>query len=226
MANCIHERHKNIIHTQIHRVMYLSHKQNRTFIIVNETAFVIDSTNYIEKCPHCKISYHIYIYGTWPDVRASFDGATNLPICATVDNIVGFLPLVYVYSEPRFGKNFIYGMSGLYYPLGEIRYFIIHCIKENIEGIKNISKSTYKFLFVNNKPAVCCRNINDEFILINSDGIIIETEVSYSQESHTFKIGNGNLNYNRNKSGVFWTYISAPALNTKPAVASANCADE
>jgi hypothetical protein len=83
-AGCIHEWHKNIIHKQIHGVMYLSHEQNRSFIIVNKTAFAIDSTNYNEKCPHCNRSYHVYIYGDWPNVCASFDGGdrlANMRIC-------------------------------------------------------------------------------------------------------------------------------------------------
>lgn len=226
MASCIHEWHKNIIHEQIYKVMYLSHEQNRSFIIVNETAFVIDSTNYIKKCPHCNRIYHVYIYGDWPNVRASFDGVTDLPICAIVNNIVELLPFVYVYSEPRFGKNFIYGLSDLHCSLGKMEYFVMHCIKENLDGIKNISRSSYKFLFVNDKPAVCCCNVYGEFILINSDGHIIETEVSYSQGRKTFKIGNGHLNYNYDESGVFWTYTSAPALNTKPAAALARADDE
>ncbi len=105
-----------------------------------------------------------------------------------------------------------------------ILYYI--ALKENLEGIKNISKSTYKFLFVNDKPAVCCCNVYGEFILINSDGHIIETEVVYSKSTNVFKIGNGQLNYNRDESGIFWTYTSAPALNTKPTAASARAADE
>ena len=107
MASCSHKLHENIIdETQL----YL-HKQDRTFMIVNETALVIDRTNYIEKCPHCNMSFKIYVYGDWPNLRASFDGVTDLPICVTVDNIAKFITYISVFSEPRLGKKFIRGIN-------------------------------------------------------------------------------------------------------------------
>jgi hypothetical protein len=178
MADCSHKLHENIIE-RAYGCTLLSHEQNRTFIIINNTALVIDRTNYIKRCPQCGKLFRIYIYGTWPDVRASFDGVTDLPICAMANNIEEFLPFINVCNEPRFGKNFIYGMSGE-------KYFIIHCIKEIINRLQFVI-CEYKNLYVNDKPAVCCRNINGEFILINSDGHIIETEVIHSQEGYTFK---------------------------------------
>jgi hypothetical protein len=224
MADCSHELHVNKIEQTFYGCMRLSHDQNRTFIIVNKTAFVIDSTNYINWCPECYINFKIYVYGTWPDVRASFDGVTDLPICATVSEIEEFIPDVNVCSEPRFGKNFIYGASILHkLTKGFVSYFLMYCLNEDIKGY---AISSCRRLFVNDKPAVSCCNVYGEFILIDSDGLILETEVIHSPTGNMFKIGNGYLFYERDESGIFWIYTSAPALNTKPAAASAIYADE
>jgi len=194
-------------------------------MIVNETALVIDRTNYIEKCPHCNMSFKIYVYGDWPNLRASFDGVTDLPICVTVDNIAKFITYISVFSEPRLGKKFIRGIN---YDRFEKTnsYFIMDCINVKIDSQQTTTR--YSNIFIDDKPAVCCCTIDYKCILINSDGNIIETEVVYSKPGSLFKFGNGYLinmseDYKDDKS---WQYISAPALNTKPAATSASGLDE
>jgi hypothetical protein len=188
--------------------------------------FIIDSINFVRKCPHCNMFFYVYVYGEWPDVRASFDSVTDLPICATVDNIEKFVTYINVFSEPRLGKTFICGVNYERFEKTN-RYFIMDCINAKIDGRQTAARYGIN-LFIDNKPAVCCCTIDDKSILINSDGHIIYTEVVYSKTGDAFKIGNGYLisTHTGIRWGSVWQYISAPALNTKPAVASASGFDE
>jgi hypothetical protein len=147
----------------------------------------------------------IYIYGTWPDVRASFDGAIDLPICAAVREIDEFNIYTIVENEPSFGK-FIYtehDWSILYYPTGNMEQREFKC---------------YQNISVDGNPTVCCwKNWNP--VLINSNGEILETKTVLllcdKAGINKFEVGNGILQQSR-RSGS-WQYIANPALNTKPA---------
>jgi hypothetical protein len=113
---------------------------------VNQTLYIINSTYFIKECPRCNREYNIYIYGTWLDVRASFDGKTDLPICATVNWIEKFNIGTIVNNEPSFG-NFIYiprDWSILYYPTGNIK-------QGEFKG--------YQIISVDGKPTMCCQKI-------------------------------------------------------------------
>ncbi len=69
--------------------------------------------------------------------------------------------------------------------------------------------------------AVCCRTANNNFIIVDEDGKIIDAQVSGS-ESNIFKVGNGYLCENIEPlRNPFWTYTTEPALKTKPALAAA-----
>jgi hypothetical protein len=210
MTSCCGQQHEDIIseryfskHTSI---FYYEHKQNRIFMIVKQTLLIIDSTNYIKSCPHCKKHLGIYIYGDWPDVRASFDGRTDLPICATVNWINSFYIYLKVENEPSFGK-FIYiehDWCILYYPTGNVEH-------SEFKGYQHIS--------VDGNPTVCCWK-NWSPILINSNGEILETIIVRSINDNAgisiFEVGSGILQYScRNRN---WQYTSNPALKTKPAV--------
>jgi hypothetical protein len=172
-SDCIHKLHENIIEFESY-----VHKQDRTFMIVNETALVIDSTDYIQRCPQCGKILKLYVYGEWPDVRVSFDGVTDLPICATVDNIDRSIIYTNIFSEPRLGKKFIRGID---YDRFEKTnsYFIMDCINVKIDS-QQIPNS-FSDILIDNKPAICCCTIDGKCILINSDGHIIDTEVVYSK---------------------------------------------
>lgn len=223
MTSCSHELHENIIECQPY--VSMKHEQNITFIIVDEILLIVDTKNFISFCPHCNKKFNLYIYGEGEYFRASFDGVTDLPICEMVSEIKEFISDVNVCSEPRFGKNFIYGVSYLHrLTKGFVNYFIIYCTKDDLKGYY---RSSFRHLYVNDKPAVCCCNINGEFILINSDGHIIETEIVHSKTGQMFKVYNGYLDYDYdNNHKIVWTFTSLPALNTKPAAASSVYADE
>ncbi len=201
MTNSIHTSQENI--------------QNRIFLILDKTLLIVDSTNYIEYCAQCKIYHRIYVYGAWPDVRVSFDGKTDLPICAVVHGIKGFKIKALLESEPSFGKFIhIYPVYSydfvdsekraiVYYPTGNIEYTKV----KNYQGIS-----------IDGKPAVCCHTVDGKDIIINSDGKIINAEIIYPTITNgaIFKVGNGTLKYNYERTS--WTYTANPALKTKPAI--------
>jgi hypothetical protein len=189
---------------------YQENEQNRIFLILDETMLIVDSTNYIKKCPHCKMLSRIYVYGAWPDVRVSFDGATDLPICAVVHGIKIFKTTATLFSEPSFGQ-FIYT-----YPIDQsyenctIIYYPIGVIKQN-------KMENYRYLTIDGIPVVCCQTIDDKCVIINSNGEVLDTEIVHSAKSEytTFIIGNGILKYIKNNN--YWIYTANPALKTKPA---------
>lgn len=165
------------------------------------------------------MQYKIYIYGTWPDVRASFDGVTDLPIRAIVNDIEEF-PYIKIGNAPRFGNNFIYG-ANLHYHIP--MYVIMYGIEVPVKGLTLI---LHRHIFVHGKPAICCITTCGKFILLDCHGNTIKAEVAYSKTGQLFKIGNGYLSgkFNNNTYEIDWTYTSLPALNTKPAAASVDCA--
>jgi hypothetical protein len=73
---------------------------------------------------------------------------------------------------------------------------------------------------VDGKLVVHCITKNNEYILVNEDGEIIESRiVHYSDNINTFKIDNGYLTCTyEGYELVKWDYIS-PALRTKQALA-------
>jgi len=155
----------------------------------------------------------IYFYGKWPNVRASFDGVTDLPICAIIPG-VKTLTRTTLYCEPSFGK-FIY--TGSMNP--DInKYAIIYYPTGNIEYKKDI---TNQGTSIDGKPVVCCRTIDNKYIIINSDGKIPDVEIVYSTDNNSdvFKIGNGTLQYEYGFT-YKWVYTANPALKTKPAAPS------
>jgi hypothetical protein len=213
MSSCC-STHKDIISNYdiIDRLIrYEEPGQNIIFINLKKSLLVINVTDYVKTCPHCGNHRKIYIYGTWPDVRASFDGVTDLPIRAIIHDVDTSGINVVVRDEPSFGK-FIYAFSFylgccfiIYYPTGNI----------GLSDFKNCQN-----ICVDGKPAICCQTTDKKkFMLINSDGKIIDVEVVYPTElgNDRFKIGNGIMRYDSNKS--IWKYTANPALNTKPAAA-------
>jgi hypothetical protein len=213
MASCDCNRHENIIVSDYYgrgRLLdYREHEQNTIFINVKYTLLIVDITNYIKECAKCKKQREIYTYGTWPDVRVSFDGATDLPIRAIVNNVDFHEVYVDVRNEPSIG-NFIYvdyttcqdydKCFIIYYPMG------------------NIERSIYGYILVDGKPAVCCQTFEQRnIVLINSEGKVINAKIIYTSicDKAVFKIGNGTLYYDE-ESGR-WKYTANPALKTKPA---------
>jgi hypothetical protein len=178
---------------------YQEREQNKIFAILDENLLIIDSTNYVRMCPHCNKQYRIYVYGEWPNVRASFDGITDLPICSILPG-VKTLKITKLFDEPSFGK-FIHASSTnqdiekhaiIYYPTGDIEYTKVR----NYLGIN-----------INCKPAVCCRTIDNKCKIINSDGEMPNVDIVYATDNNsaTFKIGNGILQFSF--GGVLGGYI-------------------
>jgi hypothetical protein len=192
-------------------ILYKEHERNTIFINFKRTLFIIDSTNYIETCPQCKKYREIYIHGTWPDVRASFDGVTDLPIRANVQGINLYQVCIELSNEPSFGKFiFIYTHQNgdyyfiIYYPTGNIEQSVF-------KGCRSIS--------VDGLPAICCQTIDRRFVIINSDGEVIDAKVVYpkveNDDEVVFEIGSGILCWRGRDLG--WKYTANPALKTKAA---------
>ncbi len=187
------------------------HKQNKIFLIERNFLIIIDSKNYISLCQHCGRQHSLYIYGTWPHVSASFDGATDLPICAIIPGIAFFIVGVELYSEPSFGQFICW----------RTLYISPKCAALTYHLMGNIEQTEFKYyqnISVNGKPTVCCEKFDGRYAMINSDGkeiLDIETAHSEISDDYTFKVGNGTLKYEpKSKS---WRYIANPALKTKPA---------
>ncbi len=204
MSSCQCPRHENIIpeHRDYTRLSYQEHKQNIVFMIVGQNLFIINSTNYVKTCQHCGKQRLIYIYGTWPNVRASFDGATDLPIRIMVYGIEYFELIVKIYNEPNMGK-FIYAWVASDDNSDRV---ILFC--QNIEK----AESLHQNISVDGEPVICCRTMDLECVLINTRGEIIETEAFYSTDSDpdSFNIGHGILKYTY--MGDSWTYNSNPEI--------------
>jgi hypothetical protein len=216
MTSCCNQQHEDIISELYYSKytttsFYYEHKQQKIFLIFGQTLFIIDSTNFVKICPQCKKYRYVYIHGTWPDVRASFDGKTDLPICAVVPGIEEFKLDAMLESEPSFGK-FIYTLSTLQ---NNEYCTIIYCLNRNIEQSKC---NVYQELSVDGKPATLCKTVDNKYIIIISSGEIIETETVYSTEPDCiiFKVGNGTLQYSDEDD--IWKYTANPALKTKPAI--------
>jgi hypothetical protein len=145
-------------------------------------------------------------------VRASFDGVTDLPICAIVPGVKSLKPTK-LFSAPSFGK-FIH-VTATYIDID--KHAIIYYPTGNIEYIK---ERTHQGIIIDGKPAVCCQTIDSKYIIINSDGEIIETETVYATVKYIddYKVGNGTLRLIHRLA--MWEYTTNPALKTKPAAPS------
>jgi hypothetical protein len=217
-VNCEHPpRHGSIIIKDCNRGFQkeVVHNRNILFVVIEKTLLIVDCANYIKECTRCNLQYKLYIYGIWPDVRASFDGATDLPILAIVNDIEEF-PYIKIGNAPRFGNNFIYG-ANLHYHIP--MYVIMYGIEVPVKGHTLI---LHRYIFVHGKPAICCITTCGKFILIDCCGNTIKADVAYSETCRRFKVGNGYLTNDK----MVWTYTSLQSLNTKPAAASARAVDE
>jgi hypothetical protein len=213
MSSCC-DVHKDILSEFPYRCEYnlsnyQEHEQNRIFIIVNETLLIIDSTNYVRMCLQCKKQRSLYTYGDWPDVRASFDGVTDLPICAIVHDIKSFVHYTRLYNEPSFGKFIylfieeIFGCDMIIYTHGDI---------------ERKPHRSYQNMSIDGIPAICCKTINNEFIIIDINGKIIQPEFYLiCRDSYIIDVGSGTLSYEDEDD--IWKYTANPALKTKPAAA-------
>jgi hypothetical protein len=216
MTSCCNQQHEDIISKQYFSgytsSFYYEHKQKKIFLIFKQTLFIIDSTNFIKICPQCKKNRNVYIYGTCPDVcGASFDGKTDLPICAVVHGIKELKLHEILESEPSFGK-FIYTLSK---HQNKVHCTIIYYLNGNIEQSKN---EGCREISVDGKPDIICQTVDEKCIIIISNGEILETETVYSIEPQymVFKVGNGTLRYSNEH--LEWSYTANPALRTKAAI--------
>ncbi len=194
-------------------IRYEEPGQNIIFINLKKALLVINVTDYVKTCPQCGNHRKIYIYGTWPNVRASFDGATDLPIRAIVHDVDTYDINAVVHNEPSFG-SFIHAYS-FYLSC----YFIIYYPTGNIE-LSDFGN--YRSICVDGKPAICCQTSDKsklKFMLINSDGEIINVKVVYPTifDEYVFNIGNGILQRKYDSHTLYWKYTANPALKTKAA---------
>jgi hypothetical protein len=187
---------------------YQEFERNIKFLIVKEALIIVDCKEN-NKCPRCKLERSLYIYGDWPDVRASFGDATDLPIRAPIHGIKEFVEATEIIYDCNIG-TFIYA----------------HLWRKN-DGFKVILRTPqveiehdtngwFQNISVDEKPAICCRTYNNKFIIINSDGKKLHTEF-YLVDKYTdsVKLQNGKIEYVYSDST--WEYKANPALKTKPA---------
>ncbi len=190
-------------------------RSNIQFIILDKRLLIIDTKGFKENCALCNRVLELMIYGTWPNISASFDGDTDLPFRIYDYDVMAFI-YTRVRNEPRFGP-FIYGETRI---VKMNKFSVYNLIIYSISGeFKQLEKTIY--LTVDGKMAVCCRTANNNFIIVDEDGKIIDSQVSGS-ESNIFKVGNSYLCENIEPlRNPFWTYTTEPALKTKPALAAA-----
>jgi hypothetical protein len=167
---------------------------------------IVDSTNYIN-CPQCKKHRSLYVYGTWPNIRVSFDGKTDLPIYAVVHSIKSLVKYTRIYDEPSFGKFIYLWLDGLF------NYDMIIYTHGNIEYKPHID---YQNMSIDGIPAICCQTIDNKYIIIDINGNITQPEYYLTnQDSYIIDVGSGTLNYIAENDT--WEYIANPALKTKAA---------
>jgi hypothetical protein len=190
---------------------------NIQFIIIDKHLVIVDTKGFKENCALCNCVLTPIIYGgRWPNVKASFDGDINMPLRIYDYDVMLFTKSTWVYNEPRLGP-FIYGYTTSTAKNSKFNFY--NSIIYSISGeIKQLEETNY--LTVDGKMAVCCHTANNNYIIIDEDGKIIDSQVSCS-ESNIYKVGNGHLLYEYIKSlGNVWTFITEPALKTKPAAAA------
>jgi hypothetical protein len=126
------------------------------------------------------------------------------------------------HSEPSFGA-FIYGVNCY---VGHDPMYIFYCPGKTLTW--NERDEYYE---VDNKPVCSLITQDKDYILVNSDGEIVETEIIFSKDKYNFKTKHGTLKatqppdllYYPHLPGYYytprliWTYVADPALNTKPA---------
>ena len=209
---CRCNQHEDIFSEFLYRceydlLNYQEHYQNIRFLIIDEFLLIVDSTNYVNYCTECKKQRSLYVYGTWPVVRVSFDGKTDLPICAIVHDIKSFVHYIRLYDEPSFGK-FIY----LY--IEEI--FGCDMIIYTHGNIERKSHSNYQNMSIDGIPAICCKTIDNKYIIIDINGKIIQPEFYLiCRDSYIIDVGSGTLNYAIEND--IWKYTSNSVLKTKAA---------
>jgi hypothetical protein len=207
MASCSHLIPKKLLET-IPLVDFGGSDNCKNFVIYNDCLIIINFENLIEKCPVCDKLHKIYIYGNWPnDVYATSEGATNLTIKIYNYNIISFIYNIFS-NEPRFG-NFIFGGSFYYKSSIPFNPFIIYCKFGSFE--KAVANKKYGILF-NDKIVVCCRTLEDNIIVVDEDGKLLDIEVIYPDVLYTFKVGNGYLTAEVDHLiGAKWTYTNEPS---------------
>jgi hypothetical protein len=214
-SKCNHQFHKNHI-TDIEPIMDFP-TLNRAFILCGGTLYVIDNRQYTRYCKLCNLTFILYLYKDQTCMRASFDGVTDLPLYVCRENIT-FIFYMRLCSEPSFGK-FLY-----VYSIRPFIPYLLYCIGGSVVPYRDDSQ-----MLVDGIPAICCETTDDEIILINLHGKIIETTKNLyadADDKSKFKIGNNVLfakNYYANCTidKWEWTYINK-SLNTKPSARAAN----
>ena len=198
--------------------------QNYAFSFDNENLIIriVDTSKIPSKCTLCGANVKIdieYIRTRQNDYVAYYNNL-RLPMQTFDFDLLGYARNKY-YSEPNFG-SFIYGVNGY---VGHDPVYIFYCPGNTLTW--NERDEYYE---IDNKPVCSLVTQDKDYILVNSDGKIVKTEIIFSKDNN-FKTKHGTLKATRlaellnyphgmddfHASRLVWTYVADPALNTKPA---------
>jgi hypothetical protein len=201
--------------------------QNCAFSFDNENLVIrIVDTSKVQAKVKLDIEYIRTRQDTYAaDTYAAYYKNLRLPMQIFDFDLLGYARNEY-YSEPSFGA-FIYGVNCY---VGHDPVYIFYCPSNTLTW--NERDEYYE---VDNKPVCSLVTQDKDYILVNSDGEVVETEIIFSKDNN-FKIKHGTLKatqlsdllYYPHLPGYFytphltWTYVADPALKTKSAAMSAD----
>lgn len=184
--------------------------QNCIFSIdkVSRNIYIVDTSKIPSKCIYCganvEFDNYILFYTTSSNIYTVHFGKIRLPTRILDLDILWYAETTY-YFEPSFG-SFIYGSSYvLYFPNKTITFSNNDC-----------------FIEIDNKPVCSFITQANNYILVNSDGEIVESEIIFSNAENEFKTKHGTLKAAQLLNKLIWTYVADLALKTKPAAAIQN----
>jgi hypothetical protein len=157
--------------------------QNCLFSIdkVNRNIYIVDTSKIPSKCIYCganvEFDNYILFYTTSSNIYTVHFGKTRLPTRILDLNILWYAETTY-YFEPSFG-SFVYGA---------IPSYVLYCPNKTITFSNNDC-----FIEIDNKPVCSFITQDNNYILVNSDGEIVESEIIFSNTKHEFKTKHGTL---------------------------------
>ena len=163
-----------------------SRNQNNIFSFDNENLIIriVDIRKVQAKCTLCgaNVKIDIEYIRTRQDTYAAYYKNLRLPMKTFDFDLMCYTRSNKYYSEPSFGA-FIYGINGF---IGHGPVYIMYCPNKTLTW--NEGDEYYE---VDNKPVCSLITQNKEYILVNSDCEIVETEIIFSEDRYNFKTKHG-----------------------------------
>jgi hypothetical protein len=220
MSLCCRERLEKIKHNKQSEYDDVYYSANYNIYVIGGYIFIVDIQDIPERCITCNLSYSADIYLDKDDYYATHNGITRLPL-KEVSGEMGRLSTIRLYNLPSFGTflvQFCYGSGSfvmMYNPLIQIN---------ELHKSYNSSIDSQYIFEVNNEPVFCYKTKQNEFIIADSDCVILKMETIHSNVVDgvlTFKTPYGDL---MGSVGIYeypreWTFISnSSGIHTKPAI--------